>query len=210
MTTPRTLTTNLAALAAVTLTTLAPLGVLAQDRPPPGRGHGPPPEALAACRGRARGATCTVTPPGGRAISGTCDSPAEDAPLACRPEGPPPGAQGQRGRRGPPPEALAACRDHARGASCTVTPPDGRAVSGTCDSPSREMPLACRPAGAPHGPPHGPPPAAYAACEDTSEGDACVVDTPHGTLEGVCRSTPEGRIACAPNHPPDRRDGDAP
>ncbi len=149
-TTPRASSSrSLAALAAFTLFAMP---VLAQDRQPPPPGHGPPADALAACRGRTRGASCTVTPPnGGSAMSGTCDSPSEDLPLACRPEGGPGGG------------------------------PDGR--------------------GGPHGP-HGPPPQAFTACEDTAVGDACVVDTPHGTIEGICRSTAEGRTACAPSRPP--------
>lgn len=112
---------------------------------------------------------------------------------------------------GPPPEALAACRGRSRGASCTVTPPNGRAMSGTCDSPSDDLPLACRPAHGPGGGPgHAPPPEAFTACEGVATGDACVVDTPHGTVEGVCRATPDRRVACAPNRPPAPRDGTAP
>lgn len=139
---------SLAALAAFTLFAMP---ISAQDRTPPPHGHGPPPEALAACRGRTRGASCTVTPPnGGSAMSGTCDSPSDDLPLACRPEGGP-GGPGAGGR------------------------------------------------------PQGPPPQAFTACEDTAVGDACVLDTPHGAIEGVCRSTPEGRTACAPSRPPPSR-----
>jgi hypothetical protein len=112
--------------------------------------------------------------------------------------------------QGPPPETLAACRGRTRGSSCTVTPPGGRAMNGTCDSPSEELPLACRPAHGPGGPGHAPPPEAFTACEDVATGDACVVDTPHGTVEGVCRTTPDRRVACAPNRPPAPRDDSAP
>lgn len=134
--------------ALVAILALSALPAFAQDRSRPPPGHGPPAEALAACRGRTRGASCTVTPPnGGSAMSGTCDSPSDDLPLACRPEGGPGGG----------------------------------------------------PSGGGH--PQGPPPQAFTACEDTAVGDACVVDTPHGTIEGICRSTPEGRTACAPNRP---------
>jgi hypothetical protein len=180
------------------LSTLGALPATAQDRPAPGGGgHGPPPEALAACRGLARGASCTVTLSDGRVSSGTCDAPAERLPLACRPGGP----HGQGARRGPPPEALAACRDLARGAACDVTPPDGRVRRGTCEGGARE-PLACRP-GEPR---HQPPPEAYSACDSTGEGELCVVESPGGAREGVCRTAPGGRLACAPHRPPAQRD----
>lgn len=105
---------------------------------------------------------------------------------------------------GPPQEALTACRGRSRGASCSVTPRGGgSAMQGTCDSPSDEQPLACRPADGqgPRGQ-HGPPPEAFTACEDTNVGDACVVDTPRGTMEGVCRAGQDGRSVCAPNRRP--------
>jgi hypothetical protein len=135
-------------LAAIAVLSFFAMPLLAQDRARPREGHGPPAEAFAACRGRARGATCSVTPPhGGTAVSGTCDSPSDDLPLACRPEG---GPSGPGGRGGP----------------------------------------------------HGPPPEAFTACDDIATGDACVLDTPRGTLEGICRSTSDGRTACAPSFPP--------
>ena len=46
-------------------------------------------------------------------------------------------------RRGPPPEALAACKSLASGAACSFTSPRG-AVSGSCFAPEGK-PLACRP-----------------------------------------------------------------
>ncbi|MBN8609468.1 MAG: hypothetical protein J0L92_02730 [Deltaproteobacteria bacterium] len=144
---------SLAALTALSLFAAPLLAsvALAQDRGRPPGGHGPPAEALAACRGRTRGATCSVTPPqGGSAVRGTCDSPSDDLPLACRPEGGPGGGGGRGG-------------------------------------------------------PHAPPPEAFTACDDTATGDSCVLDTPHGTIEGVCRSTPDGRTACAPSRPPPPR-----
>jgi len=119
-------------------------------------------------------------------------------------------AQDGHGRRppggGPPPEALAACASHARGASCSFTGPRGESLTGTCGAPEG-LPLACMPAGGPpHGPHGGPPPEALTACRDVAVGDACVVDTPHGALEGSCRTTPHG-TACVPH---DMRGGDAP
>lgn len=68
---------------------------------PPGRGGpqgggqppSPPAEALAACQGKAAEAACTFSD-GGRAMEGTCFTPASDKPLACRPARPPPQPQG--------------------------------------------------------------------------------------------------------------------
>lgn len=52
----------------------------------------PPPEALAACQGKSAGTSCQFSHEG-RDLSGTCFTPASDKPLACRPEGGPPGPQ---------------------------------------------------------------------------------------------------------------------
>jgi hypothetical protein len=72
-----------------------------------------------------------------------------------------PGGQGGSGgrgrRRGPPPEAIAACNGKASGAACTFTGRRGETLTGTCFAPSRRAasgtgaaaggpPLACRPA----------------------------------------------------------------
>ena len=51
--------------------------------------------------------------------------------------------------RGPPPEALAACKSLASGAECGFTAPRGN-VKGTCWAPEGR-PLACRPKDAPQG-----------------------------------------------------------
>ena len=55
--------------------------------------------------------------------------------------------------RGPPPEALAACKSLASGAECGFTAPRGN-VKGTCWAPEGR-PLACRPKDAPQGGPGG-------------------------------------------------------
>ncbi len=52
--------------------------------------------------------------------------------------------------RGPSPEAIAACKDKADGQSCTFGAND-RTAAGSCYSPSRDLPLACKPDGAPDG-----------------------------------------------------------
>ena len=115
--------------------------------------------------------------------------------------------------RRPPQAALDACASRSRDAACSFSGPNGEAVSGTCVAPEG-LPLACMPAHPPrHGRHHGPPPEAIQACADTAEGDACAVDTPRGTREGVCDRLPahdggEGVLACRPSDmepPPDRR-----
>jgi hypothetical protein len=73
-----------------------------------GDGHhrGPPPEAFAACEGKAAGDACTMTHED-VSIAGTCVSPPADAPadakIACRPDhmpegGPPPGGGNCEGK----------------------------------------------------------------------------------------------------------------
>ena len=58
------------------------------------------------------------------------------------------GQGGQQGghRRGPPPQALAACANSTSGAQCSFEGREGRTVSGTCFAPESSLPLACRPA----------------------------------------------------------------
>ena len=58
--------------------------------------------------------------------------------------------------RGPPPEALAACKSLASGAACSMTTPRGT-LTGTCGGPEGK-PLACRPAPPPQGDGQGKPP----------------------------------------------------
>lgn len=55
----------------------------------PGGHPRPPPEALAACQGKAADAACSFSHEG-RTMTGTCFTPASDKPLACRPAGGPP------------------------------------------------------------------------------------------------------------------------
>lgn len=66
----------------------------------PGAGehhHGPPPAAIAACKGLAAGAGCSFVGRENQNRSGTCFSPAADKPLACRPAGSSRGGQGGPG-----------------------------------------------------------------------------------------------------------------
>jgi hypothetical protein len=70
------------------------LMALAQATPPAGPGgrpHGPPPEAIAACSGKAAGATVSFTGRRGDTLTGTCEKVGDV--LAARPAGGPPGGQ---------------------------------------------------------------------------------------------------------------------
>lgn len=65
----------------------------------------PPPEAIAACQGKASGAACSFTGRENRALTGTCFAPpqgnGENHPLACRPSRPGgPGGQGRPAQGG--------------------------------------------------------------------------------------------------------------
>ncbi|MFG6458694.1 hypothetical protein [Roseateles sp. BYS96W] len=64
---------------------------------------------------------------------------AATAAFAQPPEGPPPGGE----HRGPPAEALAACKTAKAGDACSVTH-GSRTVQGTCAAPEGRA-LACRP-----------------------------------------------------------------
>ncbi len=50
----------------------------------------------------------------------------------------------------------------------------------------------------------GPPAEALQACEGLSENDSCAFESDRGTVEGICRLSPEGQppLACAPEKPP--------
>lgn len=58
---------------------------------PEGKRRGPPPEALAACKGKSAGTECSFQSPRGDTVSGTCFAPKADLPLGCRPSHPPSG-----------------------------------------------------------------------------------------------------------------------
>lgn len=49
---------------------------------------------------------------------------------------------------------------------------------------------------------HRPPQEAFDACASKAAGDACEVALPDRKLTGTCASTPEGALACRPDHPP--------
>jgi len=71
------------------------------------------------------------------------------AGLAQAQQGTPPagGQGGEGGHRGPPPEAIAACKAISSGQACSFTTPRGT-MQGTCWAPEGK-PLACKPKDAP-------------------------------------------------------------
>ena len=78
--------------------THGPVNGQADGQEPPR--HGPPAEALAACKTLASGAACAFTSPSG-AETGSCFAP-EGKPLACRPARGPKGEGGQNPNGGQP------------------------------------------------------------------------------------------------------------
>lgn len=124
----------------------APLA--AQDRGHRGGpGHGPPPEALAACRSHVSGASCSFTDPRGQHVRGTCGAPTTSLPLACMPAGGPGGPHARGGHHGPPPEALTACSGIDAGDACVVDTPHGDTLEGVCRATPQGT--ACVPDGLP-------------------------------------------------------------
>jgi Spy/CpxP family protein refolding chaperone len=90
-------------LAAAALLLAMPFAALAQsnaDAPPPdqdGKQHrGPPPEAVAACKGKAVGTQASFTDRAGRTVSGACTQMGDVVAV------PPP--HGPQGHEGPPPQ----------------------------------------------------------------------------------------------------------
>ena len=80
----------------------------------------------------------------------------------------------------------------------------GLAMSGRTaladDGPPTAVPLQ-QGGGCPPGP-HNPPPEAFEACRGRNQGDACTVNTPHGTLTGTCETFPGQGLVCRPACPP--------
>ena len=59
-----------------------------------GNGHPPPPrEAIDACSDKDSGDDCSFSGRDDETVSGSCFTPADDKPLACRPDSPPPRRQ---------------------------------------------------------------------------------------------------------------------
>ena len=73
---------------------------LAEQPPSKGGHHPPPPEAIDACEGLAKGDPCNFEGRNGEDVEGSCFTPSQDKPLACRPDHPPPGEGGGQGGKG--------------------------------------------------------------------------------------------------------------
>jgi hypothetical protein len=98
----RTLNRTLAAAAATLLLALPLAGTAADPAPSQGgKPPAPPPEAIAACNGKAEGATASFAGRNGETISGTCQKIGDV--LALRPAGGPPGGGQGGGQGGKPP-----------------------------------------------------------------------------------------------------------
>lgn len=105
-----------------------------------GRHHGPPPQALEACKGLSANAACTVSF-GDKSVTGTCAAGGPSNELACRPAD----SEGRGHHHGPPPEARTACENIAVGAACSVTIHE-KTLSGTCRRGPNGEAAACMPA----------------------------------------------------------------
>lgn len=106
----------------------------------PGR-HGPPAEALAACKNLSASTACSFQGKNGQTIQGTCLNRPMGGEMVCHPNGVPMGI----GRMGPPQESVDACQGKAANAACSFTSPHGETMSGTCFAPPNGQGLACRP-----------------------------------------------------------------
>ena len=105
-------------------------------------------------------------------------------------------------RRGPPAEARAACSGQSEGTACGFTL-NGHNLVGTCRAGPNGEATACMPAGGPGGGmggPRGPPAEATAACANQSAGASCSFTHHDRTLNGTCRTGPDGSgtLACMP------------
>lgn len=127
------------------------------------------------------------------------------------------GAQPGSEHRGPPPEAIAACKSSALNQACSFTSPKG-AESGACWQPDASHPLACRPnrngaamggavpaQGGANGEAsqhHGPPPESLAACKNRKLNDACSFTSSRGAMSGSCFQPDASKpLACRPSAP---------
>jgi hypothetical protein len=75
------------------------VAIAAENNGPPGRpSMGPPPEAIAACKGKSEGTTVQFTTPRGKTLKGVCK--VINGTLTAVPEG------GMRGSQGKPPDDM--------------------------------------------------------------------------------------------------------
>lgn len=96
--------------------------------------RGPPPEAIEACEGKKEGDSCEFEGRRGK-VTGTCQTRRDQ--LVCVSKN-----KRKKHRRGPPPEAVDACKGKKEGDSCEFEGRRGQ-VTGTCQT--RRDRLVCRP-----------------------------------------------------------------
>ena len=109
-----------------------------------------------------------------------------------------------RDRPAPPPEAFQACVEHVEGESCTLWVGTDREVDGTClPAPDDEEWLACAPAHRAH---REPPPAAFDACDELDQHDACSFDEGDRVVDGTCLPGlgDPAELVCVPERGPGR------
>jgi len=111
------------------------------------RPMGPPPEAYAACEGKAAADQAQFTSPRGDVVAGSCESTPEG--MVLRPDRSTRGMNGSGQNQGggrskghqPPPEAYAACKEKNRGQESQMIAPSGKVMKGVCDSDGEQLVL---------------------------------------------------------------------
>jgi len=93
--------------------------------------HRPPPEAYAACEGKAAGVAASFANQRGETINGICQAD-RSGNLVVRPAHPQDGDGGRH--RGPPPEAYTACAGKTAGSKSQFVSPRGHTIAGTCET----------------------------------------------------------------------------
>lgn len=112
----------LSAMVVVTVGAIWVVNLAAREGPPPGGDRrGPPPEMLKACIGKSSGDSCSTIDPHDQSVAGTCFAP-QARPLACRPQGGPPGSEGGKQDAGPQTGA------HPQGTEIAATRADTSAI----------------------------------------------------------------------------------
>lgn len=124
-----------------------------QTLPEAGNAGGPPQQAIDACTDEAVGATCSFGLPSRSNIVGTCITLPNSSQLTCVPQGQgrQPTQDGQipqvNNAGSPPQQALKACTNLARDATCSFSLPNGANIAGTCNNAPNSGELACAPQG---------------------------------------------------------------
>lgn len=144
----------------------------------------PPSKRVAACKGSADGAECSVENRKKKKVEGVC-APQDDDPSVLECSLKPPAVTG------PPPEAFAACKGSAAAANCSFVSEDLNAT-GKCTEIRGKM--LCRPQ-------TGATKAALEACAKSDAGANCTWTNQRGVkIQGRCREKGPLKL-CAPSPP---------